>query len=97
MFQGGIDFGEVPLEVTMRFIFPIMKSWTKKKQKQALSGELKMTSRPDADNLAKSVLDSLNGVAYKDDSQIATLYCYKEYGEQAKTILQIKPMKGVEL
>lgn len=27
------------------------------------------TSRPDCDNVAKSVLDALNGLAYRDDSQ----------------------------
>ena len=30
--------------------------------------------RTDADNLAKLVLDALNGVAYADDRQIASLY-----------------------
>lgn len=44
----------------------------------------RMTSRPDVDNIAKSVLDALNGVAYEDDKQIDTLTVSKEYtdGEQ---------------
>lgn len=33
----------------------------------------------DLDNLAKFVLDALNGIAYDDDSQVATLTCAKAY------------------
>ena len=29
-----------------------------------------MTQKPDVDNLAKTIMDALNGFAYKDDSQI---------------------------
>lgn len=37
--------------------------------------------KPDADNIAKTVLDALNGVAYEDDKQIVMLQVRKEYGE----------------
>lgn len=87
--QGGIYFGDKPLEVHITFIFPIAKSWSKKKREDALHGRLKMTSRPDTDNLSKSVMDSLNGIAYKDDSQIINLIANKEYGEE-KTIVWLK-------
>lgn len=33
--------------------------------------------KPDADNIAKLVLDALNGVAYDDDSQVNGLTVYK--------------------
>jgi Holliday junction resolvase RusA-like endonuclease len=35
----------------------------------------------DIDNLAKFVLDALNGHAYKDDSQVSMLYTAKLYTE----------------
>jgi Holliday junction resolvase RusA-like endonuclease len=35
------------------------------------------TKRPDLDNVAKLVLDSLNGLAYRDDSQIAQLIVHR--------------------
>lgn len=40
--------------------------------------------RPDCDNLAKSILDALNGLAYKDDKQITYLSVEKLYGEENK-------------
>ena len=35
--------------------------------------------RPDIDNLAKSVIDGLNTIAFKDDGQIADLRITKHY------------------
>lgn len=35
----------------------------------------------DIDNLAKAILDGLNGVAYKDDSQVVDIRARKEWGE----------------
>jgi Holliday junction resolvase RusA-like endonuclease len=38
----------------------------------------KLTGRPDVDNLAKSILDSLShGIAFQDDSQIVKLFAAK--------------------
>lgn len=36
---------------------------------------------PDTDNLAKFVMDSLNGTYYKDDAQIVDLHVQKMYAE----------------
>lgn len=35
------------------------------------------TGKPDCDNIAKAVLDALNGVAFDDDSQVVTLVVRK--------------------
>lgn len=35
------------------------------------------TFKPDVDNIAKAVLDALNGVAFDDDSQVVQLRCSK--------------------
>lgn len=37
------------------------------------------TLKPDADNIAKIVMDALNGVAYKDDSQVVDICVYKTW------------------
>jgi len=39
------------------------------------------SSRPDLDNLIKTVLDSMNGTLVKDDSQIYTITSRKIYSE----------------
>lgn len=45
----------------------------------------------DADNLAKSVLDGLNGIAYNDDRQIEELHIYVDrVGKPARTEVEIR-------
>lgn len=62
-----------PLRVGMKFYMPIPKYRMRKKEVQF------HTKRPDLDNLCKTILDSLNGIAYHDDSQIIALDAMKGY------------------
>jgi Holliday junction resolvase RusA-like endonuclease len=48
------------------------------------------TSRPDLDNLIKTVLDALNGIAYTDDKQIVRLGATKAYGTDPKILISIR-------
>lgn len=66
---------------TINCYFPIPKSTPKKRRELMMYGKIRPTNRRsgDADNLAKSVLDALNGVAYTDDSQVIALYVEKWY------------------
>jgi Holliday junction resolvase RusA-like endonuclease len=68
-----------PLAVSVVFAMPVPESWSKKKQQQARSNELWHTSRPDADNLLKLVLDAANGVLWVDDAQLVMVGAGKEY------------------
>jgi len=36
--------------------------------------------KPDVDKLVRSILDSLTGVVYTDDSQVVIVTAYKKYG-----------------
>lgn len=58
--------------VTMEFVFPRTK-------KMKPGDSLVHRSRPDVDNLAKAVMDGLNQLAWKDDSQIVDLRITKRY------------------
>jgi len=70
-----------PVYLHVTAIFPIPKSWAKKRQAQARSGLSWHTSKPDGDNVLKAVGDGLNGVVWKDDSQVAFSKVMKIYGE----------------
>ena len=71
-----------PLKMIIWCMMPIPSSWSKKKQEQARRGELLPAKRPDIDNLGKIIMDALNGVAYKDDSQIVQLVINKRYSDE---------------
>jgi Holliday junction resolvase RusA-like endonuclease len=65
-------------------------SCSNRKIAQIKSGELFPTSKPDLDNLAKIVLDALNGILWADDCQVVKLEITKEYGEIPGAIVQFK-------
>ncbi len=47
-----------------------------------LDGFIHPTKKPDIDNATKLILDSLNGVAWKDDNQVCFQCAMKIYSEQ---------------
>src|SRR5699024_10633017 len=84
-----LNMTDRPLAMRLTFVFAPPKSYTKKKLEAVKSGELRYTKLPDADNLAKSVMDALNNVIYKDDSQIVELTVNKEYGNTDHVLINI--------
>ena len=82
-----------PLEgaICMLAVFyrSIPKSWSNKKQAEAQAMEIMPTSRPDADNYIKAVKDALNGILYKDDSQIVLPIPLKAYSDKPRVELYI--------
>lgn len=79
-----------PIEATIFAQFAPPKSDSKAVRAQKLSGEILPTIKPDCDNIAKTILDALNGIAYKDDSQITELHVYKLYGAEAKVTVRLR-------
>lgn len=86
---GGVTF-EGPLAVHILAVMSIPRN-TGKKARESLFWHGK---RPDADNLAKTVLDALNGVAYKDDGQVARLEVAKTYGDKPRTEIEIVEVRS---
>lgn len=86
--------GEINIKITA--VFSVPKSYSKKKRKSLLPIEgiedsgAGYTHRPDADNIAKTVLDALNKVVYLDDGQVTGLLVLKEYGYEDKIIIEIQ-------
>jgi Holliday junction resolvase RusA-like endonuclease len=54
-------------------------SWSGKKQRAALAGEVLPESKPDADNVVKAIFDGLNGVLWRDDVLVVDLRVRKRY------------------
>lgn len=71
-------------------VFPVPASWSKKKQAQAMAGEIRPTKKPDADNVMKAIYDGMNGVVWKDDSQAVDNYVSKRYGAQPGVIVSVE-------
>jgi Holliday junction resolvase RusA-like endonuclease len=57
----------------------IPASWSGKKQRQALAGEVMPKAKPDTDNVIKAVFDGLNGVVWRDDVLVVDLHVRKRF------------------
>ena len=73
----------------MKFKFEVPKSYSKKKRIEALEGKIRPT-KADIDNYIKSVLDGLNGRAFKDDRYVYAVLAEKEYAEEASIEVSIE-------
>ena len=75
--------------VEMAIYYPIPKSWPKKRQEDARSKRLRPTVRPDIDNIAKLFKDAVNGILWKDDSQVVDLHVRKWYSDSPRTEVKV--------
>jgi Holliday junction resolvase RusA-like endonuclease len=66
---------------------PIPKSKPKKWKQAALDGEIKPTGKPDCTNLAKNIEDIMNGIFYRDDSQMINLEVDKLYSDNPRWVI----------
>ncbi|MDI4168582.1 RusA family crossover junction endodeoxyribonuclease, partial [Pseudomonas aeruginosa] len=81
-----------PVLIELRMFHPIPRSWSKKRQAMALVGEVMPTVKCDADNCLKAVCDALNGVAWKDDTQVVNVMLAKRYAEVPRVEVKIVPL-----
>ena len=86
-----------PLEAVLDVRFPVPVSWSKARRARALAGAEWHTSKPDADNVAKAILDACNGVVFRDDSQIVMLTATKEFSETPGVRVVIREVQTAEL
>ena len=81
---------ETPVTVCVYVTFPIPPSYSKKRTEACLNGSEAHTKRPDLDNCVKAITDGMNGIVYKDDSQIVNLHAKKVYGTTAMVEVYVK-------
>lgn len=89
--MGGRPPLEGPLRVVMDVLLPVPKSRSKKWKAAALSGAERPVKKPDGDNFAK-MLDSLNLIAWVDDSQIVDLRVRKFYSDAPAMRVRVTPL-----
>ena len=79
---------EGALEVIVTVILPVPGSYSKTRRERCLAGLDRPIVRPDLDNYLKC-LDALNGIVWKDDSQVVTITAQKKYGEEPRMIVTV--------
>lgn len=77
-------FKNEPLRVTAIFNFAT-------NDKKKLDAPKK--TRPDVDNLGKTVLDALNGIAFKDDGQVSEFICFKRFAAEDGITIKIESLQ----
>ena len=86
------DPWEMPIALDLIFFMPIPKSASALKKRQMANGLIGHIKKPDLDNLQKYILDCLNGLAFKDDSQICEIRAKKRYATNPSTLIRMIPL-----
>jgi Holliday junction resolvase RusA-like endonuclease len=81
-----------PIRLTITAIFTPPASLSPKKRTSLLLQWY--DKKPDIDNIAKAVIDGLNGVAFLDDKQVVELAIRKRYGIQPRLQVIIEEVGG---
>lgn len=82
-----------PLRMYAVCYMPIPKSTPKRLRELMTSERVYHTKRPDASNILKSIEDAINGLAYKDDSQIADTRAVKFYSDYPRVEVKIEVLE----
>jgi Holliday junction resolvase RusA-like endonuclease len=85
---------DCPVELDLLVLVPIPKSWSKKKQHAAVTGDLLPCSRPDLTNICKLAEDACTGVIFRDDSMIVQQLTRKRYSVSPQITIAVTPLSG---
>ena len=78
------------IKVNIIAYFSIPKTTRKSDINEMLENNISPTKKPDIDNIVKSILDSMNKFAFKDDNQITKLEVEKKYSIEDKVYIKIE-------
>ena len=88
--MGASEALEGALEAFIYVTFQVPASYSKKRTEACLNNTEKHTKKPDLDNVVKICLDGMNGIVFKDDSQITSIHATKVYGEVPKVEVMVR-------
>ena len=80
--------GRVSVEIVANFEVP--KSTKKQDKILMLENKINPIEKPDIDNIVKIILDAMNEIAFKDDTQITKLNVEKKYSETESVFVKIE-------
>ena len=83
--------GAIHLDVEA--VFAIPRSWAKWKREEAEDDMVMHIVRPDASNVLKAVEDALQGIVFRDDSQISAVSIEKWYGSEPGVWVEAKALR----
>ena len=78
-----------PLKIKVDCYMYIPKHTSNIRRKRKNDKEILPTKKPDFDNMAKSITDSLNGLAYEDDNQIVDARIRKFFSDDQRAEITI--------
>lgn len=70
---------ETPIRISIVAYHGIPKSYSARRAEDCFNGTEKPAKKPDVDNIAKAVLDALNGIAFLDDKQVIAMRVLKAW------------------
>jgi Holliday junction resolvase RusA-like endonuclease len=85
---------DAPVSVSMKFYYPIPKSWSKAAKEEARDGIRRPMVKPDLDNVVKGCFDALNGIAWIDDNRVVQEISSKWYSDQPRIEINIEVVGG---
>lgn len=88
--KGPIVPADGPVRVVVKAYHPVPKCAPKYKRAAMLAGDIKPLVKVDIDNVAKLVMDALNGLAYLDDKQVVQLEGYKKYAVEPAVYVRVE-------
>lgn len=77
--ENDLDFNG-PIEAFITVYVKMPTSWSRKRRIENQGKPPIDIRTPDLDNAAKSILDALSGLAYKDDKQVVSLDISRKWG-----------------
>jgi Holliday junction resolvase RusA-like endonuclease len=91
--QCGDAYLEGPIRAAVTVYMSIPQSASGRRKDMMEIGELRPTKKPDVDNIAKAILDSLNKIAYHDDSAVVECVVRKWYSSRTRVVVAL--MEGL--
>jgi Holliday junction resolvase RusA-like endonuclease len=85
----------VPVHAEVAIDLPVPASWSAKRGDAALCGDIRPTSRPDADNYIKAALDAINAIVVADDSLVVDLVVIKHYAPAPALTIMMAPLSAL--